>query len=86
MTADRPAAQFWARAEEERRALMAAYAAKARDRMLDAGGIDPEELPRQGRRILAWLAETDDPTVDGVVDLLAAARRAGRREGPGVGL
>ncbi|HMG45543.1 MAG TPA: hypothetical protein VK611_29690 [Acidimicrobiales bacterium] len=86
MTADRPAAQFWARAEEERRALLAAFAAEARGRMSDAGGIDSEELPRQGRRILAWLAETDDPTVDGVVDLLAAARRAGRREGPGVGL
>ena len=86
MSEDRPAAQFWARAEEERRALMAAYAARVRGRMLEAGGIDPEELPRQGRRILAWLAETDDPTVDGVVDLLAAAHRAGRREDPGVGL
>lgn len=86
MTADRPAAQFWARAEEERRALLAAFAARARGRMLDAGSIDPEGLSRQGRRILAWLAETDDPTVDGVVDLLAAAHRAGRCEDPEVGL
>lgn len=49
--------------------------------MLEAGGLDPDDLTDQGRRTLAWLAELDDPTVEGVADILTAARLAGHRAG-----
>jgi len=77
MTADRPATRFWAKAEEERRALQATTAARFRHQMLEAGGLEPDDLSDQARRTLAWLAESDDPTVNGVADLLKAARVAG---------
>jgi hypothetical protein len=70
---------FWARAEQERRALQAEFAAKATARMLTAGVIDPGSLTDQARRTLAWLAESDDPTVEGVADLLTAAHHSSRR-------
>ena len=80
MTGDRqrPASRVWERAEMERRSIRAVEAAEWQRRMLRAGGIDPEHLSEQGRRILAWLAEWDDWTVDGVVELLTTAHRAGQ--------
>jgi hypothetical protein len=62
--------------ERERRRRRA-QEAEWRRSMLDAGSINPDELSEQGRRILAWLAEWDDWTVGGVVEMLSAAYRAG---------
>jgi len=73
----RPAAEFWAAERRERLELAAAFAAKARQEMLEAGGIDPATLPAQARRILDWLTESDQPTVDGIAGLLSAAYEAG---------
>jgi hypothetical protein len=63
--------------ERERRRMRAVQSAEWRRSMLDAGSVDPDELSEQGRRILAWLAEWDDWTVGGVVEMLSAAYRAG---------
>jgi hypothetical protein len=63
--------------ERERRRRRAAQEAEWRRSMLDAGCFNPDELSEQGRRILAWLAEWDDWTVGGVVEMLSAAYRAG---------
>ncbi len=46
--------------------------------MLCAGAINPADLSNQALRMLAWLAEWDDWTVDGVIELLTAAHHAGR--------
>jgi hypothetical protein len=63
--------------ERERRRMRAAQEAEWRRSMLDAGGFNPDDLSEQGRRILAWLAEWDDWTVGGVVEMLSAAYRTG---------
>jgi len=63
--------------ERERRRSQAVQHAEFRRRMLGAGGINADGLSEQGRRILAWLAEWDDWTVGGVVEMLGAAYRAG---------
>lgn len=74
----RPAVSLWARVERERQMVRSVQEAEWRRRMLRAGNIDPADLSDQALRILAWLAEWDDWTVDGVAELLTAARRAGR--------
>ena len=71
---------FWAKDEERRIAARAIEEAEWLRRMADAGGIDPDQLSEQGRRILAWLTTWDEWTVGGVVELLTAAREAGRRD------
>jgi len=48
-----------------------------RRRIVEAGGLDPEALSEQARRILAWLCGWDEWTTDGVADRLAGARAAG---------
>lgn len=83
---ERPAGRLWERSEMERRAVRAVQAAEWQRRMLTAGGIDAEQLSEQGRRILGWLAEWDDWTVDGLAELLRAASVAGADpcgQGPG---
>jgi hypothetical protein len=77
MTADRPAAHLWAAADRERQLVRNVQEAEWRRRMLRAGHIDPAQLSNQASRILAWLAEWDDWTVDGVAELLTAAHRSG---------
>lgn len=74
----RPAVSLSQRAEHERRLVRAVQEAEWRRRMASAGSIDLDTLSEQGRRILAWLAEWDDWTVDGVIELLTAAHRAGK--------
>lgn len=44
------------------------------DRLVAAAGIDPEDLPDTGRRILRWLAGWDDHTTTGLEQILHAAR------------
>lgn len=44
--------------------------------MVDALGVDPGTLSAAAQRTLAWLTESD--CVDGVIDLLRAARGADR--------
>jgi hypothetical protein len=77
MTADRPAAGLWAAADRERQQTRNMQKAEWRRRMLHAGHLDTDGLSDQALRILAWLAEWDDWTVDGVAELLAAAHRSG---------
>jgi hypothetical protein len=66
------------------RALREADARRRRDareasywqRIVGIGGFDPYKISARGRRTLAWLCRFDDDTVDGVVELLTAARMA----------
>lgn len=64
-------------AERERQLIQAVESAQWRRDMLRAGGIAPDNLSERGQRILAWVTEWGQPTVDGVVELLGAAYRAG---------
>ena len=57
---------------QEREARMARY----RHRLVTAGGFDPDNLSDQAQRILRWLTDWDDWTVDGVAEMLAATRTA----------
>jgi len=54
-----------------------------RRRLVRAGVFDPEQLSEQAQRILRWLTEWDDWTVDGVAEMLAAAQRSGRNRQSG---
>lgn len=74
------------RLEAERLARRAFQCTARRRRIVGAAGIDVDELSRHGRRILNWLAGWDEPTIDGVVELVSAARAgrsnvAGRSDG-----
>jgi hypothetical protein len=66
------------RAEAERLARRAFHRAGRRRRIVTAAGIDAADLSDHGRRILDWLADWDEPTVDGVVELVAATRAAAK--------
>ena len=50
--------------------------ARYRHRLVTAGGFDPDDLSEQAQRILRWLTDWDDWTVDGVAEMLTAARTA----------
>ncbi|HET6832681.1 MAG TPA: hypothetical protein VFH30_02350 [Acidimicrobiales bacterium] len=52
-----------------------------RRRIVTAAGIDVGGLSEHGRRILDWLVDWDEPTIDGIVQLIAA--RWGSRHGCG---
>jgi hypothetical protein len=56
--------------------LQAAAEARYRHRLIAAAGIDVDQLPAQAQRTLAWLCGWDDPTIDGVVEILLATRTA----------
>jgi hypothetical protein len=76
-TSSNPAAglgRLLAAREAERRRFAAEAQARARRRILDAAQVDPDTLSKQGQRILDWLADWDRPTIDGLVELLTAAR------------
>jgi regulator of protease activity HflC (stomatin/prohibitin superfamily) len=64
------------RAEAERLARRAFHRAEGRRQIVTAAGIDVDDLSEHGRRILDWLADWDEPTVEGVVELVAATRAA----------
>lgn len=57
---------------QEREARMARY----RHQLVTAGAFDPDELSEQAQRILRWLTDWDDWTVDGIAEMLAATRTA----------
>lgn len=65
-----------ARVEPERRRAREACQASFRCLRVEAAGIDPQALTPQGRRILDWLAEWDEWTTDGLVEILGAVRTA----------
>lgn len=75
---DDPLVQLRKLNEQRRRQERAAVKARYRRRIVAAGGIDPESLSLQGRRILNWLAEWDDWTVEGLEEILTATRAASR--------
>jgi hypothetical protein len=81
MTADRPATSLWAGTERERQLVRNAQETEWRRRILHAGSVNPAQLSNRALRIVAWLAEWDDWTVDGVTELLAAAHRSGAEAG-----
>ena len=60
--------------EAERLARRAFQCAERRRRIVLVAGIDTDELSEQARRILDWLAGWDEPTIDGVVELVSATR------------
>ena len=64
------------RADAERLARRAFHRAEGRRQIVTAAGIDVDDLSEHGRRILDWLADWDEPTVEGVVELVAATRAA----------
>jgi hypothetical protein len=64
------------RADAERLARRAFHRAEVRRQIATAAGIDVDDLSEHGRRILDWLADWDEPTVEGVVELMAATRAA----------
>jgi hypothetical protein len=54
------------------------------DRILEAAHIDDEgQLTGEARRALRWLADrwSNEPYLDGIVELVDAARRIGELEG-----
>jgi hypothetical protein len=56
--------------------LQEAAEARRRHRLVAAAGIEAEGLSAQAQRILVWLSGWDDPTIDGVVEIVLAARAA----------
>jgi hypothetical protein len=73
-------------AEAERLARRAFHRAERRRRILTAAGIDVDDLSEHGRRILDWLVDWDEPTIDGIVELVAATRAAAEGAAHGVAL
>lgn len=66
----------FAGSEAERRQARGASRASFRRRLVAAAGIDPSALSLQARRVLAWLAEWDEPTTEGLVKILGAVPAA----------
>jgi single-stranded DNA-specific DHH superfamily exonuclease len=64
------------RAEAERLARRAFHRAEGRRQIVTAAGIDVDDLSEHARRILDWLADWDQPTIGGVVELVATTRAA----------
>jgi hypothetical protein len=70
-------------AEAERLVRRAFHRAERRRRIVTAAGINLDDLSEHGRRILDWLVDWDEPTIDGIVELVAATRAAATRTGSG---
>jgi hypothetical protein len=71
------------RAEAERLARRAFYRAEGRRRIVTTAGIDVDDLSGHGRPILDWLVDRDEPTIEGVVELVAATQAAAEGAAPG---
>jgi hypothetical protein len=56
--------------------LQEANEARQRHRLVAAAGIEADTLPAQAQRTLVWLSGWDDPTIDGLVEILLATRTA----------
>jgi hypothetical protein len=63
-----------ARIAERRRAREAHHAAHRR--LIVAAGVDPAKLSQRGGHVLYWLADWDEPTIEGLVEILGAVRMA----------
>jgi hypothetical protein len=63
-------------AEGERLARRAFHRAEGRRRIVTTAGINVDDLSEHGRRILDWLVDWDEPTIEGVVELVTATRAA----------
>jgi hypothetical protein len=72
------------RAEAERLARQAFHRFERRRRIVTAAGIDVDDLSEHGRRILDWLVDWDESTIDGIVELVAATRAAAEGTAPRV--
>lgn len=62
--------------EAERLTRRAFHRAERRRRILTAAGINIDDLSECGRRILDWLVDWDESTIDGIVELVVATRAA----------
>jgi hypothetical protein len=71
------------RAEAERLAMRAFHRAERRRQIVAAGGFDMSDLSERARRILDWLANWDEPTIESVVELVAASRTSAAGSGSG---
>jgi hypothetical protein len=71
------------RAEAERLARRAFHHAERRRRIITAAGINVDDLSDHERRILDWLVDWDESTIDGIVELVAATRAAAERAASG---
>jgi hypothetical protein len=69
------------RAEAERLARRAFLRAERRRRIITAAGINVDDLSEHGRRILDWLVDWDESTIDGIVELVVATRAAAEGAG-----
>lgn len=65
-----------ARRDAERRHPSSKARKQARRRILEAAGIDFESLSSEGQHVLDWLAQSDPPTVEAVIETLTAVRLA----------
>jgi hypothetical protein len=74
------------RAEAERLARRAFHRFERRRRIVTTAGINVDDLSEHGRRILDWLVDWDESTIDGIVELVAATRAAVEGAAPGVAL
>jgi hypothetical protein len=66
----------------ERLARRAFHRAERRRRILTAAGIGVAVLSDHGRRILDWLVDWDESTIDGIVEPVAATRAAAEGAAP----
>jgi hypothetical protein len=71
------------RAEAERLARPPFPRAERHRRIVTAAGIDVHNLSEHGRRVLGWLADWDEPTIEGVVELVATTRARAAGSGSG---
>jgi hypothetical protein len=76
----------YSRAEAERLARRAFHHAERRRRIITAAGINVDGLSGHGCRILNWLVDWDESTIDGIVELVAATRAAAEGAAPGAAL
>jgi hypothetical protein len=73
-------------AEAGRLTRRAFHHAERRRRIITAAGINIDDLSERGRRILDWLVDWDESTIDGIVELVVATRAAAEGVAPGVAL
>jgi hypothetical protein len=70
------------RTPAERLARRTFHRSGRRRRIVTGAGIDVDGLSEHGRRILDWLVDWDEPTIDGIAQLIAARRGSRHGYGP----
>jgi hypothetical protein len=63
-------------AEAERLARRTFHCTERRRRIITVTGVDVAVLSDHGRRLLDWLVDWDESTIDGTVELVTATRAA----------